>query len=107
MKDSEKSGKKEKKNFKTKTYEVPVSILRRWKLTPEDATVIKLALLNWSSKHKELESRKKSLLSRMKGDFFMVLYAPGGSVEVETTAHETASELSAPEGEAEPSNPSV
>lgn len=62
--------------MKTKHYAVPVSTIRRWKLTPEDLTIVKLSLMAWSSKHAELERRRRSLLNRMKGDFFAVLYAP-------------------------------
>jgi len=68
--------KEQQPRTKTKTYEVPVSVTRRWKLTPEDITIIKLSLMNFDSRHKELEIKRKSLLNRMKGDFFMVLYAP-------------------------------
>jgi hypothetical protein len=64
-------------NDKTKTYIVPVNTMRRWKLMPEDATLLKLALMNFKFKLPELERRRKSLLNRMKGDFFLVLYAPG------------------------------
>jgi hypothetical protein len=62
----------------TKTYTIPIKRMLRWKLTPEDATVLKLSLMGWSSKHLELERRRKSLLNRMKGDFFLILYANGG-----------------------------
>jgi hypothetical protein len=66
-----------KSDIRTKTYTIPITRNHRWKLTPEDSTIIKLSLSSWKSSHKELEKRKKSLLSRMRGDFFMVLYAPG------------------------------
>jgi CRISPR/Cas system-associated endonuclease Cas3-HD len=85
----EKSRMKNKPLTKTKTYEVPVSVTKRWKLTPEDVTIIKLAISNFSSKHKELESRRKSLLNRMRGDFFMVLYAPDCSSSSATSSQKT------------------
>jgi hypothetical protein len=62
---------------RTKTYTVDAPRMLRWKLTPEDNTILKLSLMSWSSKHTELEKRRISLLKRMKGDFFLVLYAHG------------------------------
>jgi hypothetical protein len=79
-----------KMKVKTKTYEVPVSVMRRWKLTPADSTLILLSLMNFSSKHVELERRRKSLLHRMRGDFFIVLYAPGCENGHEKKQEETA-----------------
>jgi cell division septal protein FtsQ len=72
------------KKARTKTYKVSVSPkLRRWKLSPEDLTVIKLSLSTFSTKHKELEAVRKSLIKRMHSDFFMVLYATGTVKEAE------------------------
>jgi hypothetical protein len=62
----------------TKTYCIPVTKFRRYKLKPVDLTLIQVALhsLNTKGSHKLLVEAHKKLLKKMEnGDFFMVLYS--------------------------------
>jgi len=83
---------REKEN-ETKTYEVIVPKMRRWRLRPEEATVIKFALEEFdASAFNAMERVKKSLIHRMRGDYFLVLYAPGKGTSVEVKNGEAQNE---------------